>query len=283
MGTKKSTMNPTSGTTTPPIACTIAGTDSGGSAGLAADLETFAAHHVHGVFAVTVVTAQNTTGIQSVHALPTSFVGDQVDALVSDMSIGATKTGLLFSRDVLEEVVERIADLGVLIVDPVLVTSAGRPMLGNEMPAGYIELLFPHAAVVTPNVAEAELLTGLSISSPDDAEVAARSLVEFGPETAVITGLFDDGHAIDTIATADRVWTHTHDKIPTNNVLGTGCTLSAAITARMASGWDVADAVDAAIDYVHDGIASGASWRIGAGRGPIDHFVDVARIEDRRV
>lgn len=279
MGSKKYEMS----TNTPPVACTIAGTDSGGNAGLAADLATFAAHRVHGVFAVTVVTAQNTTGIAAVERLPGEFVGDQLDALTSDFTIGATKTGLLFSVEAIKAVAQHTHSLGTVVIDPVLVTSSGTPMLADEVPQAYIDHLFPHADVITPNVAEASLLTGLTVSTEAEAEHAAQVLRAMGPLVVVITGLLIDDLAIDTIVDGLGTRWSRRSRVETNNVLGTGCSLSAATTALLASGWSIEDAIDAAAGYVHAGLASGASWKLGAGRGPIDHFVPTTTLEDRRV
>lgn len=279
MGTKKYEMS----TNSPPIACTIAGTDSGGNAGLGADLATFAAHCVHGVFAVTVVTAQNTTGIAGVETLNGDFVGSQLDALAADFSIGATKTGLLFSVPAIEAVAARVATLGTTVIDPVLVTSNGVPMLADEVPQAYIDLLFPHADVITPNVAEAALLTGVDIIDETSAVEAGRRLRSMGPGVVVITGLLLGDESIDTIVDSSGDRYSRRSRVQTNNVLGTGCSLSAATTALLASGWTIDDAIDAAAGFVHAGLQSGATWKLGAGRGPIDHFVPTAPLEDRRV
>lgn len=267
-------------TKTPVVALTIAGTDSGGSAGIAADLKTFAAHSVHGTFAVTVVTAQNTTGIQSAHPIPADMVAGQLDAITSDFSVQATKTGLLFTPEVLEAVAERAGHLGQLVVDPVLVTSAGEPMLDDAMPELYRKRLFPHAAACTPNVAEASLLTGIDITDRDSAIEAALALRELGPELVVVTGLLDGEYSIDTIATANGVLAREQQRIDTANVLGTGCSLSSAMTAHIAKGASAEAAVDPAAAFVHKGLRSSASWRLGAGRGPIDHFVDRSTSEE---
>lgn len=279
MGANKYEMS----TNSPPIACTIAGTDSGGNAGLAADLATFSAHRVHGVFAVTVVTAQNTTGIQAVEQMSGDFVASQLDALRADFAIAATKTGLLFSVPAIEAVASRIATLGTTVVDPVLVTSSGVPMLGDDVPQAYIDLLFPHADVITPNVAEAALLTGVSIDDEATAAEAAWRLHDMGPDVVVITGLLIADQSVDTIVDASGERWSRRSRVDTANVLGTGCSLSAATTALLASGWSTGDAIDAASGYVHAGLQSGAAWKLGAGRGPIDHFVETAPLEDRRV
>ena len=257
---------------TPPIACTIAGTDSGGSAGLAADLASFAAHRVHGVFAVSVVTAQNTTGIVASSPMPAAFVGSQIDALTADFDIVATKTGMLYSPDVVAQVTERVEDLGHLVVDPVLVSSNGSPIFDEKMQAAYVEQLFGHAAVITPNVAEASLLTSLPITNHEDAALAASRLREMGAERVLVTGLLVEHESIDVFCDEFGVTVSSRSRIATENVLGTGCSLSAAITALVARGWPLRDAIDSAAEYVHVGIVGGSDWKLGSGRGPIDHF-----------
>lgn len=257
---------------TPPVALTIAGSDSGGSAGVAADLKAFAAHGVHGVFALTIATAQNTTGITSIHEVPAPFVGEQVDAVTRDFRVAATKTGLLYSPDIVEAVVERAPSLGPLVIDPVIVNSAGSPMLDPEMTRLYRDLLFPLATVITPNVSEASLLTGIEISGRDSATQAARALASFGPEVVVITGLLEQYDAVDVVVMGDEVDLIEHRRIDTPNVLGTGCSLSAAITASLASGLPIEGTLRAAVAYVLDGLDSATTWRLGEGSGPIDHF-----------
>ncbi len=259
---------------TPPVALTIAGSDTGGSAGLAADLKTFARHGVHGVFALTVATAQNTTGIRSVHQLPGKFVGEQIDAVTRDFRVAATKTGLLFSSEAVEAVSDRVDSLGPLVVDPVLVNSAGSPMLSEEMVVLYLERLIPVATVITPNVAEAALLSGIDIVDRDSASAAAAALIELGPAAVVITGLLEDRWAVDVVATNGEIYPMEHARVDTNNVLGTGCSLSAAITSLLASGMQIEPSIRSAASFVLAGLESSVTWRLGEGRGPIDHFAN---------
>ena len=258
---------------TPPVALTIAGTDSGGGAGLAADLKTFARHGVHGVFAITVATAQNTTGIEAVHRIPQDFVGEQIDAVTRDFNVKATKTGLLFSAEAVDEVVKRSADLGPLVVDPVLVNGQGVPMLSEDVTASYLDHLIPVASVITPNIAEAALLSGVEITNRESAMHAAQTLVDMGP-AVVITGLLEERWAVDIVADQRGVQALEHKQVDTTNVLGTGCSLSASITASLASGLPFEGAVPAAASFVLAGLESATTWRLGEGRGPIDHFAD---------
>jgi len=257
---------------TPPVALTIAGTDSGGSAGLAADLKTFAAHRTHGVFAVTVVTAQNTTGIRDVHPITPDMVAAQLDTVLDDFTIAATKTGLLFTPEIVELVAERAHKFENLVIDPVLVTSAGAPMLDDSMPALYRDRLLPHAAACTPNVAEASLLSGIEITDRQTALAAAAALRDLGPGLVVVTGFLEDEVSVDVLADENGERMSEQSRVDTKNVLGTGCSLSAAIAAQLAAGASPAFAVDAARAFVHHGLRSSAGWRLGEGRGPIDHF-----------
>lgn len=257
---------------TPPVALTIAGSDTGASAGVAADLKTFASHGVHGVFALTIATAQNTTGISAVHQLPAEFIGAQIDAVTRDFRVAATKTGLLYSPEAVEVVVDRARGLGPLVIDPVIVNSAGVPMLAPEMTQLYIDKLFPLATVVTPNVSEAVLLSGVEITDRESAVEAAKVLASFGTESVVITGLLEEEEAVDVVAIHGEVEVLEHDRVLTPNVLGTGCSLSAAITAALASGVPIEGAFRSAITFVLEGLKSSTTWRLGEGSGPIDHF-----------
>lgn len=247
---------------------------------MAADLKTFAAHFVHGVFAVTVVTAQNSTGIRSVSTIDADMVGAQLDALLDDVKIEATKTGLLFTPEIVEVVGSRAWGLGQLVVDPVLVTSAGVPMLDDAMPDAYRTHLFPHAAVCTPNVAEAELLSGVEITDRASAMTAAKAVQTMGPSLVIVTGLLLDDVSVDAIADDSGARVREQSRVDTVNVLGTGCSLSAATAAHLATGTTPGEAVDLAAGFVHDGLRSSANWRLGAGRGPIDHFTRTRRHDD---
>lgn len=279
MGMTSSIETGATGSKTPPVSMTIAGTDSGGSAGVAADLKSFAAHGTHGVFAVTLVTAQNTTGIVAAEPMTIALIEAQIDALTEGFTIGATKTGLLFTAGTVELVAAHRTSLGPLVVDPVLVSSAGRSLFEPDVAAAYIERLFPIATVITPNVAEASLLTGMTIENRTDALAAGAALLELGPQAVVITGLHDGPRAVDVLATHEKVVALDHELIDTVNVLGTGCSLSASIAARLARGDDITNAVDEARRYVFDGLRGSAGWMLGPGHGPIDHF---ARWPERR-
>jgi len=257
---------------TPSTVLSVAGSDSGGNAGLAADLKTFAAHGVHGVFAVTLVTAQDTTGIAAAVPMTADLIASQIDAVTSDFAVAATKTGLLFTVGAIDVVASRASELGPLVIDPVLVSSSGAPLLDGAVQEAYVQLLFPVAEVITPNVFEASLLTGIRIERRDDAVRAATELLELGPKAVLVTGLHDGAHAVDVFASSAGTVPLEHDLIATSNVLGTGCSLSASIAARLALGDDLSAAVVAARRYVLDGLRGSKDWRLGAGQGPIDHF-----------
>lgn len=260
---------------TPVVALTIAGSDSGGGAGLQADLKTFAAFGVFGTSAVTAVTAQNTTAVRGVQALDAGFVDLQIEAVLDDLPVAGVKTGMLATSAVVEMVGRRAAagDLPHLVVDPVLVSSTGHRLLDADGPAAYLDKLLPYAEVTTPNLREASLLAGMAIDDVDAMVEAARRLAGSGARTVVVKG----GHLAGDVA-PDVVW---HEgtatilegrRVPTSNDHGTGCSLAAAVAARLALGDDPLDALRHAKAYVAAAIGGAARWRLGAGHGPIDHF-----------
>lgn len=260
----------------PRVALTIAGSDSGAGAGLQADLKTFAAHGVFGVSVVTAVTAQNTTAVLGVEPVGPAFVDLQLEAVLGDLPVVATKTGLLASSATLAAVARWAATgrLPNLVVDPVLIASTGRPLLDDPaVVAAYRDLLFPHATMVTPNLGEAELLTGMRIASLDDMVEAAGRLAETGPTVVVVKG----GHlrarrAPDVVLSGGQMSVLDEDRVETTNDHGTGCTLSAAVAARLACGDSPVDALVSAKRYVTESLRGGAGWRLGSGHGPLDHF-----------
>jgi hydroxymethylpyrimidine/phosphomethylpyrimidine kinase len=261
---------------TPPVALTIAGSDSGGGAGIQADLLTFASLGVHGTSAVTALTAQNTVGVTGVHVPPVGFLLAQVEAVLDDLPVAATKTGMLATEEIVRAVGELAASgrLPRLVVDPVLVSSTGARLLDPGAERAYVEALFPYALVVTPNTREAAALLGITVETVADATEAAIRLGELGPAWVVVKGghLADDrGDAIDVVfETATRELTSLRlPRVPTANDHGTGCTFGAATAAGLARGAPVPDALDAAKRFVHAGLASSADWHLGAGHGPV--------------
>ena len=257
-----------------PRALTIAGSDSGGGAGIQADLKTFAAFGVYGASAVTAVTAQNTLAVGDWLAMPSDLVVGQIDAVLSDIGATAVKTGMLANAGVVSAVAVTLRrhDAAPLVVDPVIVSSSGARLLNDDGVAALVRELLPLAAVVTPNLAEAEALTRVSIRSWDDAKDAGRQLVEMGARSAVITGgHFDDAaNATDLYFDGESFRDFTAVRIDTANTHGTGCTFSAAIAAGLAKGMKLADAIALAKSYVT--LAMQHAYPVGGGAGPLHHF-----------
>jgi hydroxymethylpyrimidine/phosphomethylpyrimidine kinase len=258
---------------TPPAVLTIAGSDSGGGAGLQADLKTFAALGVHGTCAVTAVTAQNTVGVVAVHSPPSSLLTAQIDAVLSDFAVKATKTGFLATTDNIVTVVAHADRLGRLVVDPVMVSSRGDRIVSEDAQHAYVTLLFPQAAVITPNAREAALLLGRNVTTIDEMQEAARALHSLGPSVVVVKGGGLSGkESIDAVFDGTSSWLLRAPRVATPNNHGTGCSFSAATVAHLALGLSTADALSAAKEYVTAGLLASAQWRLGAGHGPIDHM-----------
>jgi hydroxymethylpyrimidine/phosphomethylpyrimidine kinase len=258
------------------VALTIAGSDSGGGAGIQADLLTFASLGVHGTSAVTALTAQNTVGVTGVHVPPVEFLLAQIEAVLDDLPVAATKTGMLATEEVVRAVAGLAAEgrLPNLVVDPVLVSSTGARLLDPGAERAYTEALFPYALVVTPNTREASALLGIAVETVADATEAALRLGELGPAWVVVKGghLVDDGaNAVDVVFDTARgeLTALRLPRVPTRNDHGTGCTFGAATAAGLARGAPVPYALDAAKRFVHAGLASSAGWHLGAGHGPV--------------
>ena len=254
-------------------ALTIAGSDSGAGAGIQADLKTFAAHGVYGTCAITAVTAQNSQRVSMVTALSPGMVTAQIDAVATDIGVDAAKTGMLANAALVRAVAAAVRShaLRLLVVDPVMIAKSGDALLEDDaIEALRIELL-PLAHVVTPNIPEAEALTGLRIASPDDGREAARRIAALGPSHVVIKGghaatedltdLLYDGRDFESFRTERVAGRHTH---------GTGCTFAAAITAHLALGRTVREAVPLAQQYVAGAMRAGID--LGTGHGPMNHF-----------
>lgn len=257
----------------PPVALTIAGSDSGGAAGIQADMRTFAALGVFGTTAITSVTAQNTTEVREVHVLPASFVAEQIETVLDDMDLGGAKTGLLASEDTVKQVAALAPRLPPLVVDPVLVASTGQRLTEDGTIQAYRRHLLPVAAVVTPNLIEAGVLLDDVVTDLNGAREAARRLGEVAA-VVVVKG----GHLRDTDRCVDVVWDGTkcidisRRRVRTDNTHGSGCTFSAAIAALIARGLDVGEAIEKANQFVHAAIRDGAGWNLGRGHGPLNHF-----------
>jgi len=265
---------------TPPRTLTIAGSDSGGGAGIQADLKTFAALGCFGMSAITAITAQNTLGVTGVHAIPADMVAAQIDAVAGDIGVDAAKTGMLGTAAIVEAVAGAVDRHGIrkLVVDPVMISTSGATLSDDATSQAMVQLLFPRAMLVTPNLPEASYLLGRRIARRAEMEHAAADLLALGCRAVLLKGghLEDDGPGAtgldDLLMLADgTVRVFTHPRIDTPNLHGTGCTLAAAIASGLARGDALPDAVSAALDYVAQAIASGAQLRLGAGNGPLNH------------
>ena len=253
-----------------PVALTIAGSDSGGGAGIQADLKTFAALGVHGTSAITAITAQNTIGVTGILELPTSLIRQQIDAVVDDIGVQAAKTGMLSSPEIIETVAVAIEQHGIeqLVVDPVMVAKGGAKLLRDEAIAALRGRLVPLAAVLTPNLPEASVLLGRLIATLDERRQAARDLVAMGARAAVVKGGHADGDVTDVFFDGTRLVELEGTRIATPNTHGSGCAFSAAITALLARGADPLDAVREAKAFTAGAIAG--ALEIGHGHGPVN-------------
>ena len=256
-----------------PRAMTIAGSDSGGGAGIQADLKTFGAMGVFGTCAITTITAQNSVGVDAVLETPTSMIEAQIDAIVSDMGADAVKTGMLSSSDIIRCVAQRLEfhSLGPAVIDPVMVATTGSRLLREDAVDAMRTVLIPMATVVTPNSREASVLVERDMDTLDDLRAAARMLVEeMGARNAVVKGGHLEGPATDVLYDGSDFVLFTSERIDTPNTHGTGCTLASAIAAGLAKGLEVPAAVQQAKDYVTAAIRS--SFSVGRGHGPLNHF-----------
>jgi hydroxymethylpyrimidine/phosphomethylpyrimidine kinase len=254
-------------------ALTIAGSDSGGGAGIQADLKTFAAHRVYGTSAITAVTAQNTLGVTMWTALPSDLVTAQIEAVASDLGTDAVKVGMLANAAVVEAVAAAIAELDLphVVVDPVMVAKGGDRLLEEDAVEALRTELLPRAHVVTPNIPEAEVLAGGSISSVEDMHEAARRILTLGPRVVVVKGGHLDGpESIDVVCSSAGSFELRCERIDTTSTHGTGCTLSSAIAVNLAMGADDRAAIEQAREYLQGAIRHAP--RIGRGHGPLNHF-----------
>ncbi|HUY09129.1 MAG TPA: bifunctional hydroxymethylpyrimidine kinase/phosphomethylpyrimidine kinase [Candidatus Dormibacteraeota bacterium] len=255
-----------------PIAATIATTDSGGGAGIQADLKTFAACSVYGVSVAVALTAQNTVHVRSIHPLPLEFVHDQFEALDQDLRPAAAKTGMLLSAGHIEQVCSELSRRrwGPLVVDPVMVAKSGDRLLEESAVETMRRLLLPLAQVVTPNWPEAAVLSRLPVRTEAEALQAGRAIASLGIPFVVVKGGHSEGPPVDLVVHRDEVTRLTGARVETRHTHGTGCTFSAAITAFIARGFEPLLAISRAKEYVTAAIA--ATPGLGAGHGPLQHF-----------
>ncbi len=257
------------------IALTIAGSDSGGGAGIQADLKTFHQFGVFGTSVIVAITAQNTRGVRAVHPVPVDTVRAQMAALAEDLPPEGTKTGMLATRELVEAVADGIKEHGFpnYVLDPVMVATSGDRLLDQDAQQAILRLLVPLATVVTPNLDEAAILVGREVKTPEDMEAAGKQLVQLGAKAALVKGGHLDGaEVVDVLVNAQGARPFRHARIDSTSTHGTGCTLSAAIAAGLARGFSLEQAVTTALDFVHRAI----QWapRLGAGHGPLNHFVE---------
>ena len=254
------------------VVLTIAGSDSGGGAGIQADLRTFAAHGVHGTSAVTAVTAQNSVAVLDWVSLEPRMVVAQMEAVASDMNVAAAKTGMLATAAIVSAVADAIERLRLplVVVDPVMVAKSGDRLLDGHAETAYRERLLPLATVVTPNLPEAEALLGRPVRTLPEMREAARALRAMGPRAVVVKGGHLEGDAVDVFWDGERMEDLSAPRIATKNTHGTGCTYSAAIASRLALGDPLLEAVRGAKAYLTEAIRR--SYSVGRGHGPVDHL-----------
>ena len=260
-----------------PTAMTVAGSDSGGGAGIQADLKTFAALGVYGTSVLTAVTAQNTLRVTAVHEVPPETVAAQIDAVLTDVGADAVKTGMLSSAPIIEVVAEELRRHGIqrLVVDPVMVAKSGDRLLREDAVEALRTLLLPLATVVTPNVPEAEALANMKIWTAEDARLAARRIAELGAGAVVVKGGHLPGPSVDRLYDGRAFSDFSAPRVETSNTHGTGCTFASAIAAGLARGSNVAEAVAAAKEYVTQALKS--SYPLGHGHGPLNHLFALER------
>jgi hydroxymethylpyrimidine/phosphomethylpyrimidine kinase len=260
-----------------PVALTIAGSDSGGGAGIQADLRTFAFHRVHGTCALTCVTAQNTIGVTRVDALPPESVVAQMLAVVEDIGVQAAKTGMLLNREIMGAVAAQVEALGLgnLVVDPVMVSRTGAQLIDDAAISTLRDRLIPVATVLTPNRYEAQILSGLEIHTLEEMQLAAQKIFTLGAKAVLVKGggMVNELRGVDVWFDGDRLEVLQTETVETTDTHGTGCTLAAAIAANLALGEDPLTATQLAKSYVTSALRH--ALRIGKGQGPVGHFFPI--------
>jgi len=259
-----------------PVALTIAGSDSSGGAGIQADLKTFAALGVYGASAITALTAQNTRGVAAIHDVPPDFITAQIDAVFSDLAVGAVKIGMLARTGVIEAVAAALDrwKANNIVLDPVMVATSGDRLLAPDAIDALKRILIPRARVVTPNLPEAAVLLDTGIAAGErEMEAQAAGILALGAQAVLIKGGHGaDAMSVDLLFDGPTVTRYAAKRIPTHNTHGTGCTLSSAIAAGLAKGQELAHAARIAKAYVTDAIAGADRLAVGQGQGPIHHF-----------
>ena len=256
-----------------PKVMTIAGSDSGGGAGIQADLKTFAAFGVFGTSVITAVTSQNTLGVFDVLEIPAKNVDTQIKTVLEDIGTDFVKTGMLSNSEILRIVVNNIKENNIknLVVDPVMVASSGDRLLNDQAVDDYRKFLIPLSKIITPNIPEAETLSGVKIKNFKDIKVNSRILHQMGCEYVLIKGgHFNEDYSIDYLYDGENLLEFSERRIKTNNIHGTGCTLSSAIAASLSLGLNMEEAVKKSKDYITEALKK--SFKIGKGNNPVNHF-----------
>ncbi|QDR83173.1 bifunctional hydroxymethylpyrimidine kinase/phosphomethylpyrimidine kinase [Sporomusa termitida] len=251
---------------------TIAGSDSSGGAGIQADLKTFAAHGVYGMSVITAITAQNTQGVFAVQDVTPAIIAQQLDAIFDDIEVAAVKIGMVSQVETIKVIAAKLKEYGAknIVVDPVMISKSGYHLLNPAAESTLVAYLLPLAAIVTPNIPEAEVITGQSITTLADMETAARAILGLGPQSVLLKGGHLNGDATDVLFDGSQSAYLPSRRISTKNTHGTGCTLSSAIAANIGRGLPVAAAVKAAKEYITTAIEHSLS--VGKGVGPTHHF-----------
>jgi hydroxymethylpyrimidine/phosphomethylpyrimidine kinase len=263
---------------TPPRLLTIAGSDSGGGAGIQADLKTFAAHGAYGMSVIAALTAQNTREVRAVHEVPPEMVAAQIDAVLEDIGADAIKIGMLSSAGIIHTVADRLrfhlkGTAVPVVLDPVMIAKSGARLLREDAVEALKADLLPLATLVTPNVPELEALTGLAASTEEERRAAARALAESGPAVLAKGGHAEGEEIVDLLVEpGGRVHRFAHPRLHTPSTHGTGCTLSSAIAARLGAGEELPRAVAGAIEYLAGALAAAYPLGRGDGHGPVDHL-----------
>ena len=258
-------------------ALTIAGSDSGGGAGVQADLKTFISRGVYGMSVVTALTSQNTMGVQGIYEIEANFVGKQIDSIMTDIGADIWKIGMLANKQVIKIVSEKVKEynIGNLVVDPVMIAKSGDHLLHTEAQNILISDLIPMAYVITPNIYEAEALTQINIKKVKDMETSAKKIYNMGAKNVIVKGghSLSDNYAIDLLFNGNDFYVYQSDRIDTNNTHGSGCTFASAIAAEIAKGVKVEKAVHKAKAYLTKLIQNAQNLNIGHGHGPLNHFL----------
>jgi hydroxymethylpyrimidine/phosphomethylpyrimidine kinase len=258
-------------------ALTIAGSDSGGGAGIQADLKTFSALGCYGMSVITALTAQNTVSVTGIQAVPPEFIALQMDAVMTDIGADAVKIGMLHSPEVISTVAECLQqyDCSSIVLDPVMVTRNGDQLLQDDAVQALKEYLFPMATVITPNLAEASILLDRDVTEIAQMEGACRDLADFGCDRVFLKGgALDGANSVDLLYDRGEILKLESPRVDTRNSHGTGCTISAAIASCLAKGMELSAAVRGAKAYIDGALRGGAAVKIGSGHGPVHHFYD---------